>query len=58
MMHTTLQVRIPKAVVEKIDRLREKLSWHPSRSQTVRWMIEDNMKLLERAAEDADNQVK
>jgi metal-responsive CopG/Arc/MetJ family transcriptional regulator len=52
-MLEVIQVRLESETLVEIDRLRQKLSWRPSRSHAIRWMIENNIKRL---VEEADTE--
>jgi hypothetical protein len=52
----TLQIRLPRAVLDRIDRLRSELKMTPTRSRTIRWLIEQAMPELETIAAEEKTQ--
>jgi hypothetical protein len=51
----TLQVRLPQDLLKRIDAYRLKLTMRPTRSQTIRFLLENAMGILE---EGKDNESK
>jgi hypothetical protein len=43
----TLQVRLPQDLLKRIDAYRLKLTMRPTRSQTIRFLLENAMSILE-----------
>jgi hypothetical protein len=47
----TLQIRLSGELVDRIDRLRLGMSMRPSRVQTIRWILENGINILESSRE-------
>jgi len=51
-----LQVRLPRQMIEDIDRWRFRLRMRPSRAWTIRWMLENAIEILkERFPEEGED---
>lgn len=42
-----IQIRLEEELVEKIDQLRKYLTWCPSRSHAIRWIVNHGIDMLE-----------
>jgi metal-responsive CopG/Arc/MetJ family transcriptional regulator len=49
----TLQIRIPHDLLRRVDNYRFKLVIRPTRSQTVRFLVESALQLFEENSKDA-----
>jgi len=45
---TMISIRLPKSLIDRIDTYRSTITMKPSRSQMVRWLIENAMDIVER----------
>jgi metal-responsive CopG/Arc/MetJ family transcriptional regulator len=45
----TLQVRLPQDLLKRIDAYRFQLTMRPTRSQTIRFLLENALSILEEA---------
>jgi predicted DNA-binding protein len=43
----TIQLRLPRETIERIDGYRHNMATQPSRARTVRWMVESRLNQLE-----------
>jgi hypothetical protein len=43
----TLQVRLPRSTIERLDRLRGSFSVRITRAQTIRWCLDNSLTALE-----------
>ena len=42
-----IQIRLPQTLIDRIDRYRLALSLKPNRAQTIRFLVENAMNILE-----------
>lgn len=43
----TLQIRLPRSMIQRIDKLRFGMTMRPTRTATIRWCIENALNILE-----------
>lgn len=53
-----LQMRLSREMVDRIDKLRMGMTMRPSRTQTIRWLLENGLSILESSKEASSAEIR